>query len=175
MAVVGAAPCQCFSPGANQTTSPGRIPSIGPPQRCARPHPAVRTRVWPSGCVCHAVRAPGSKRYAGVLNPCRIGGLKERIDRHGPSEPLCRPLAEGCELTLLISISCIPSLHGRYSLRFERTHVDRKAVLHIGLEQSIVGFVDLLDRDDFDIGGDVVLRAEIEHLLSFGDAADARA
>ena len=32
MAVVGAAPCQCFSPGANQTTSPGRISSIGPPR-----------------------------------------------------------------------------------------------------------------------------------------------
>ena len=31
IAVVGAAPCQCFSPGGNQTTSPGRISSIGPP------------------------------------------------------------------------------------------------------------------------------------------------
>ena len=29
IAVVGDAPCQCFSPGANQTTSPGRISSIG--------------------------------------------------------------------------------------------------------------------------------------------------
>ena len=33
IAVAGAAPCQCFSPGANQTTSPGRISSIGPPSR----------------------------------------------------------------------------------------------------------------------------------------------
>ena len=57
----------------------------------------------------------------------------------------------------------------------ERSHIDGEAVLHIGLEQSLVGFVDLLDRDDFDIGGDVVLAAEIEHLLSFGDAADVRA
>ena len=32
-AVAGEAPCQCFSPGANQTTSPGRISSIGPPSR----------------------------------------------------------------------------------------------------------------------------------------------
>src|SRR5207302_9044906 len=45
MEVVGAAPCQCFSPGENQTTSPGRISSIGPPQRCARPQPAVTMRV----------------------------------------------------------------------------------------------------------------------------------
>jgi hypothetical protein len=33
MAVVGAAPCQCFSPGGNQTTSPGRISSTDPPSR----------------------------------------------------------------------------------------------------------------------------------------------
>src|SRR5579864_6802431 len=61
------------------------------------------------------------------------------------------------------------------SLGFERCHVDGEAVLHIRLEQSLVGFVDLLDWDDFDIGGDVVLAAKIEHLLSFGDAADVRA
>src|ERR1700687_6074090 len=30
-AVVGVAPCQCFSPGEDQTTSPGRISSTGPP------------------------------------------------------------------------------------------------------------------------------------------------
>src|SRR5260370_24461604 len=57
---VGLAPCQCFSPGANQTTSPGRISSIGPPQLCAQPSPDVTINVWPNGCVCHAVRAPGS-------------------------------------------------------------------------------------------------------------------
>jgi hypothetical protein len=34
MAVVGLAPCQCFSPGGNQTTSPARISSMGPPSRC---------------------------------------------------------------------------------------------------------------------------------------------
>lgn len=45
IAVVGAAPCQCFSPGANQTTSPGLISSTGPPQRWARPQPAVTTSV----------------------------------------------------------------------------------------------------------------------------------
>src|SRR6267143_1848538 len=60
MAVVAVAPCQGFSPGGNQITSPGRISSIGPPQRWARPLPAVTMSVWPSGCVCHAVRAPGS-------------------------------------------------------------------------------------------------------------------
>jgi predicted permease len=68
----------------------------------------------------------------------------------------------------------IPLLAGREFeerdrlLGFERSHIDREAVLHIGLEQSLVGFVDLLDRDDFDIGGDVVRAAKIEHLLGLG-------
>src|SRR6185503_8280785 len=45
IAVVGVAPCQCFSPGGNQTTSPGLISSIGPPQRCAHPSPDVTISV----------------------------------------------------------------------------------------------------------------------------------
>src|SRR6266513_2235396 len=58
------------------------------------------------------------------------------------------------------------------SLRFQRSHVDRKAVLHVRLQQSLVGFVDLLNRNDFDLGGDVVFAAEIEHLLGFRNAAN---
>ena len=58
---VGAAPCQCSSPGAKYTRSPGRMTSIGPPRPCATPTPSVTWIVWPFGCVCHAVRAPGVK------------------------------------------------------------------------------------------------------------------
>src|ERR1700730_4764283 len=60
-------------------------------------------------------------------------------------------------------------------LGFERSHIDREAVPHIGLKQSLVGFVDPLDGDDFDIGGNVMRPAKVEHLLGFGDAADGRA
>src|SRR5205823_2129411 len=45
IAVVAVAPCQCFSPGGNHTTSPGRISSIGPPSVCAQPRPDVTMRV----------------------------------------------------------------------------------------------------------------------------------
>ena len=45
IAVVGVAPCQCFSPGGNHTTSPGRIASTGPPSRCAQTQPAVAIRI----------------------------------------------------------------------------------------------------------------------------------
>jgi len=61
IAVVGVAPCQCLSPGENHTTSPGRISSIGPSHFWAHPSPEVTINVCPSGCVCQAVRAPGSK------------------------------------------------------------------------------------------------------------------
>src|SRR5437868_8628147 len=60
IALFGEAPCQCFSPGGIQTTSPGRISRTGPPLACTRPTPEITYRVWPSGWVCQAVRAPGS-------------------------------------------------------------------------------------------------------------------
>ena len=43
--VVAVAPCQCFSPGETQTTSPGRISSTGPPSRWTQPQPAVTISV----------------------------------------------------------------------------------------------------------------------------------
>src|SRR5438067_1419127 len=42
MAVSGPAPCQCFSPGAIHTVSPGRISRTGPPQSAIRPSPFRR-------------------------------------------------------------------------------------------------------------------------------------
>ena len=53
-------------------------------------------------------------------------------------------------------------------LRFERSHIDGEAVLHIRLEQSVVGFVDLVDGNDFDIGCNVMGSAMIEHLWVSG-------
>ena len=60
-------------------------------------------------------------------------------------------------------------------LRFQRSHIDGEAILHIGLEHSFVGFVNLLDGDNLDIRGDVVRAAEVKHLLRLGNAADGRA
>src|SRR5437867_787015 len=83
MAVVAVAPCQCFSPGGNQITSPGRTCSIGSPQRWARPQPAVTIRVWPSGWVCHAVRAPGSNvTLAPTLQLLTRRPIQDLVDVH---------------------------------------------------------------------------------------------
>src|ERR1017187_8951849 len=109
-AVVGAAPCQCFSPGGNQTTSPGRISSIGSPQRCARPQPAVTIRVCPSGCVCHAVRAPGSNVTMAPVTRAGSVPLNGESMRTVPVNQSAGPLLEGCEPLLLMSIFRIPLL-----------------------------------------------------------------
>jgi hypothetical protein len=59
-------------------------------------------------------------------------------------------------------------------LRFQRCHVYREPVFHIRLEQPRVRFVQLLDGNHFDVRGDVVLAAEVEHLLCLRDTANRR-
>src|ERR1700686_412123 len=61
MPLAGEPPCQCFSPGGIQTTSPDLISRTGPPLAWIRPTPEMTYSVCPSGCVCQLVRAPGSK------------------------------------------------------------------------------------------------------------------
>src|SRR6478736_8022121 len=122
MAVVGAAPCQCFSPGENQTTSPGWISSIEPPSRCTQPQPAVIISVWPSGCVCQAVRAPGSKVTLAPATRAGAFAWNKGSMRTVPVNQSAGPLLEGCEPLLLISI-LLPG-HARtviqYARRFSR-------------------------------------------------------
>src|SRR3954466_10076709 len=109
IAVVGDAPCQCLTPGGNQTTSPGWTSSTGPPSRCTQPLPAVMMRVWPSGWVCQAVLAPGSK--VTVLPAARAGAFAWNSGsmRTVPLNHSDGPLVEGCEPTRAISIfsSCV--------------------------------------------------------------------
>src|SRR5207247_9995874 len=80
-------------------------------------------------------------------------------------------LLHDCSVTELSTVNS----HRFLSLRFERSHVDRETVLYIGPEQSLIGFVDFLDGDDFNVGSDVVGAAKVEHLLRFWDAANHRA
>ena len=98
-------PCQCFSPGENQTTSPGRISSIGPPQRWARPTPDVTISVWPSGWVCHAVRAPGSNVTLAPAARAGTGASNNGSTRTVPVNHPAGPFADGCEPLRLISMT----------------------------------------------------------------------
>src|SRR3989442_9651176 len=109
IAVVGVAPCQCFSLRANQTTSPGRISSIGPPQRCAQPQPDVTINVWPNGWVCQAVRAPGSNVTLAPRTRAGSGASNNGSIRTLPVNQSAGPLLELCEPDLFISIFDLPS------------------------------------------------------------------
>src|SRR5580658_6269507 len=104
MAVVGVAPCQCFSPGGHQITSPGRIFLIGLPQLCTRPQPAVTIRVWPSGWVCHAVRAHGSNVTLTPSTRAGSGARNSGSMRTAPVKYSSGPLPDGREPLGLISI-----------------------------------------------------------------------
>jgi hypothetical protein len=59
-------------------------------------------------------------------------------------------------------------------LSLQRSHVDHKAILHIALEQTLISLVDLLDRDDLDVRGDLMLSAKVQHLLRLLNATDGR-
>ena len=107
IAVVGVAPCQCFSPGENHTTSPGRISSIGPSHFWAHPSPEVTINVCPSGCVCQAVRAPGSKVTLAPRTRAGAGASNSRSIRTVPANQSAGPLLEFCEPGLLISMSLL--------------------------------------------------------------------
>src|SRR5213080_5364545 len=104
IAVVGVPPCQCFSLGGNQTTSPGRISSIGPSQLCAQPRPNVTINVCPSGCVCQAVRAPGSNVTLAPRTRAGSGASNSGSIRTLPLNQSAGPSPDGCEPIRLISI-----------------------------------------------------------------------
>src|SRR5204863_7980031 len=115
IAVVSVAPCQCFSLGANQTTSPGRISSVGPSQHCAQPRPEVTINVCPSGCVCQAVRAPGSNVTFAQAMRAGSGAWNSGSMRTVPVNQSAGPFVEICESTLLISMSFPQTLNYKQS------------------------------------------------------------
>src|SRR6266566_2603105 len=141
IAVVGVAPCQCFSPGANQITSPGRISSIGPPSRCAHPRPDVTINVWPRGCVCQAVRAPGSNVTLAQATRPGSGAWNRGSIRTVPVNQSAGPLFEGCDPLPLISIyqSDRLELHLRMSLACQAVALAKAG--HVSLNAAPHPFV----------------------------------
>src|SRR6266851_1854902 len=107
MRLVVVAPCQCFTFGGIQMTSPGWICRRSPPDSCTQPVPDVTMSVWPAGWVCHAVRAPGSN----VASP-PVACVCAEASNNGSitTEPvkLCAgPLPEGRDPFGLISMSFV--------------------------------------------------------------------
>lgn len=53
-----------------------------------------------------------------------------------------------------------------------RAHVDDEPVPDVGNHHPFIGVIDLVGRDDLDVGADPVLRTEVQHFLGLADAAD---
>ena len=51
-------------------------------------------------------------------------------------------------------------------------HIDDESVFHITFQHSFISIIDILDVDNFYIRNNILLATEIQHLLSFLDAAD---
>src|SRR4029450_12701420 len=82
------------------------------PQPCTQPRPEVTIRVWPSGWVCHAVRAPGSKVTWAPATRAGSGACSSGSTRTLPVKYSAGPLPEGCEPLRLISIVPFLALAG---------------------------------------------------------------
>src|SRR5438270_6883652 len=61
-------------------------------------------KVWPSGCVCQALRAPGSNVTLLPLTRAGSGALNSGSTRTAPVKYSAGPLPEGCEPLRLISM-----------------------------------------------------------------------
>src|SRR5690348_13665017 len=78
--------------------------STGPPRHCARPTPSVTKMVWPFGCVCHAVRAPGVKWTALALMRNAPDGVATGSMKTAPVNQSLRPAVVG----VLFLLTCMP-------------------------------------------------------------------
>src|SRR4051794_5074612 len=103
-AVVGVAPCQCLWPGGHQMTSPARISTMGSHSHWVQPQPEVTIKVCPSGWLCQAVRAPGSKVTLAHETRAGGGGAFNGSIRTVPVNHSAGPFIDGCDPGRLSSI-----------------------------------------------------------------------
>src|SRR6516225_12285312 len=101
-------------------------------------------------------RLAGTSRYINRLHHDRLGAGMAAFDA------LRRRLGLGhhdrWQSDLPISLSLL-----------QRSHINGKAVFHVALEQPLVGFIDLLNPNRFDVGGDpcsAITLNELESALS---------
>jgi hypothetical protein len=90
IASVGVAPCQCFSLGANQTTSPARISWTGPPIVLRPAKPGLDNQHLTEG-----MRMPGGASIRLEDNTCAthtrgLWRLEQRINAHCAGKPVLR-------------------------------------------------------------------------------------
>src|ERR1700674_288668 len=86
-------------------------------------------------------------------------------------EAFARPSAG---MTALCQTHCMQDRAALFRWRWftvERCHVDHEPIANVSTLHPVERLVDILDRDDFTVRQDVLLGAEIEHLLCLRNAA----
>src|SRR5215217_1292826 len=73
---------------------------------------------------------------------------------------------------MAISGSATACLRSLLTLLPDRSQIDHETIFYIALDHPFVSFVDLLNVDHFNVGDNIMLAAEIQHFLCFGNAAD---
>src|SRR5438876_9775281 len=56
----------------------------------------------------------------------------------------------------------------------QASNVDHEPIFNVTLQHPLVSFVDVVRGNHLDLARDSAVRAEIEHLLRFGDSPDQR-
>src|SRR3954470_19898005 len=120
--VAAVAPCQCFTPGGVQITSPAFISRFGAFHSWTQPAPPITSSVCPAGCVCQALRAPGSNMtWAPEL---RVASVAEN---------------SGVTDTVPVNVSAGPGADGRDSFgEISMCCARRGAVEHARMNNTIV-------------------------------------
>jgi hypothetical protein len=119
-------------------TSPARISTMGSPSHCVRPQPDATTRVWPRGCVWHALRAPGSKVTLAHDTRAGGGGAFSGSIRTVPVNHSAGPLADAANLR--VSVPWIGPFNSRNLQQRATRHARSGRIRHVPakttLEQS---------------------------------------
>src|SRR5207253_9549704 len=88
------------------------------------PSPSVTMSVWPSGWVCHAVRAPGSKVTLAPATRAGAAAWNSGSTRTVPENHSELPFVDGCDPARLMSM--VPCLSVERALKPAASRVERK-------------------------------------------------
>ena len=145
--------------------------STGPPRRWQRPTPSRTQIVWPFGCVCHAVRAPGVK--------CTQLALTRDVPDGAAiasmwTAPVNQSLGPGCGLAVFLVICMDASWSATGRVRSGGAMQQR--ILGNALEVSAIGlgcmgmsqsYPPIPDRQEMI----ALIRAAVERGVTFFDTA----
>src|SRR5205807_1584266 len=112
------------------------------------------------------------ERDVRTLRATRSGCLEQRLDTHLAGEPFRRSIFRRSGSTSLNVHVFTPLWLDSGS---EAGAVDHEPIAHVAAPHACIRVVNLVSLDEFDVRGDSMLPAVVEHLLRLGNPADVGA